>query len=173
MLYRVVAIAICAGACGNVISPSTDGAILPPADGAILPPADGDISCRLDGTGWVTVAFDWQVLPCVYQGPDRQVHAKVNARGGSTDVRLFTEIGIKRGSDPVQWDDSTLSDSQTDNGDHAGFLASPTLDGNTVVAYSSPSSGLAPESNAQYFAKSYLSESGHLYGDVEAGPITP
>jgi hypothetical protein len=130
----------------------------------------GDNVCR--DKGWSPVAFGWELLPCVYQDSGGNVHAKVNARGGSTDVLIFAEIGVKRGGDPVQWYDWTRTDSSTDARDNAGLHVWPTSGGNTVAAYSSTSAGLKPDNNVQYFAKAFLSESGHPYGDVEAGPVS-
>jgi V8-like Glu-specific endopeptidase len=129
-------------------------------------PAYADELCR-PGTG-VSVALGYSLQPCVYQDSSGVIHAKVTSTGGVLPVRLFVEVGESTNGGPVQWLPSTLTDSATNAGDHAGYVATPRQ---TNIAYSSLVSPVHAVPNTVYFAKAYLTWFGFTYGDVEAGPL--
>ncbi|WP_030240313.1 trypsin-like serine peptidase [Streptomyces sp. NRRL S-350] len=142
----------------------TAGGLLPVL--GATPAHANDEVCR-PGSG-VAVAFGYTLQPCVYQDSDGVIHAKVTSTGGTTDVRLFVQIGTRYNGGSVAWQDSTLTDSATNAGDHVGFRTTPGTDN---VAYSSLVNRFVAAPNTTYYARAYLTDSGTRYGDVEAGPI--
>jgi len=119
----------------------------------------GDYVCRGGGSGWVQV-HGYNLLPCIYQDSSGNMHGKVTATGGYTDVDLVIVLGYRCDT----WGEPNWVGS---SGVMRIWPGGGTL-------YTQPSSGDPVDwrlHGCQFFSKAFIINSGNPEGDVEAGPI--
>ncbi|MEV5505548.1 hypothetical protein [Streptomyces orinoci] len=103
----------------------------------------------------------WTAQPCVYLDYDSHIAvAKVTYHGGSTDVHLIAELGVRYGDGSIQWG----------VGQNIGPAVNP-VGGGSAYEWSKFVPIPGGRGITSVFARARLMDSGIISGDVESGSV--